>query len=676
MSLEYQLNLTAGWRKVSLGIFVAACAAGIAGAAPQARPADAAAVRAVAEGKQTEAKASWWGFDPADATSALQAAINSGARRLIVEDLGSPWNVDKLELASNQEIVFEKGVVVQAKRGSFHGKSDCLFTATCKTNITLTGKGATLKMWKADYQSAEYSKSEWRHLISLKSCVNITITGLTLADSGGDGIYLGSGHRGQSNCHIVIRDVVCVNNHRQGISVITADDLLMERVALLDTGGTNPQAGIDFEPNNPEERLVNCVMRDCRAENNVGCAYDFYLKQLHKETAPISIRLERCSSKGCREGVNFYTGNNEPDTVGGSIEFIDCNFDAPKGTVVNIRQKPVAGCKMVFSNCVFTMAADSPDKNVPIAFSSVMGARRDVGGVAFANCTINDPVARAPMRFTDASGGLRLGEITGTLKVVNHGKTVTQVLNEALLESWVPSQKLKRFAAVPVKFAQVAPVKPEAAAKWSAPARMRDRASWLVFAKAGAEVSLTIKQQAVGKQEVKPAKVSCLSPAGKAMKTKVTGEAGARQVTFTAEETGAYQVVCEPGKGTASVASANAPVAAYGGGVPFHFCSSTGDVYFWVPAGTRSFAVQIAGGGGTERVKAALFDPAGKQVREEDNIESANQMLVETPANYAGGVWHLKTARPSQGVLEDYFVDLQGIAPLLSASPEAVLKAD
>jgi len=51
----------------------------------------------------------------------LQAAINSGARKLIVEDMGAPWITDKLTLASDLEIVFEKGVIVQAKRGAFRG---------------------------------------------------------------------------------------------------------------------------------------------------------------------------------------------------------------------------------------------------------------------------------------------------------------------------------------------------------------------------------------------------------------------------------------------------------------------------------------------------------------------------------------------------------------------------
>ena len=51
-------------------------------------PRNDAMVAEVRSGKRTEAKAAWWGYDPADATAALQAAIDSGAKKLIVENLG------------------------------------------------------------------------------------------------------------------------------------------------------------------------------------------------------------------------------------------------------------------------------------------------------------------------------------------------------------------------------------------------------------------------------------------------------------------------------------------------------------------------------------------------------------------------------------------------------------
>lgn len=197
--------------------FAAAMPAAARAAVP---PADPRAVAEVMRGERKEARAVWWGFDPADATAALQGAIRSGAPRVIVEDVGLPWIVTPVQLASNQELVLEKGVVVLAKRGMFRGKSESLFTAKLLQNVAVTGHGATLRMWREDYAGGDYEKAEWRHTLSLLSCTHVRISGLTLEDSGGDGIYLGVGQKGVPNTDVEIREVVCNRNHRQGISEI------------------------------------------------------------------------------------------------------------------------------------------------------------------------------------------------------------------------------------------------------------------------------------------------------------------------------------------------------------------------------------------------------------------------------------------------------------------------
>ena len=230
------------------------------------------AIHEIMTGKRNVARAAWWGYDEKDATAALQAAINSGAKKVIVEKMSGPWIVDKLKLVGNQELFFEPGVVIEAKKGAFHGRADSLFSAWDDVkNLKLIGPGATLKMHRDDYDNPkEYEKAEWRHAINLHGCENVTIEGLTIAESGGDGIYLGAGRNHAPCQNVTIRDVICDKNYRQGISVITAENLLIENCVLKNTAGTAPAAGIDFEPNKPKERLVNCVMRNCLIEDNEG----------------------------------------------------------------------------------------------------------------------------------------------------------------------------------------------------------------------------------------------------------------------------------------------------------------------------------------------------------------------------------------------------------------------
>lgn len=204
--------------------------------------------------------ASSFGFSATDATAALQAAINTG-QNVYVPNMGTDWNVTPITLTrDNQEIFFEPGTVVAAKRGAFMG-DEFLFSASNRQNVTLNGYGATFKMRKADYTQPPYPQSEYRHAIALGGVENFEIRGLTIKDSGGDGIYVGSGIELYSE-NVTIRDVVLQNNYRQGISVIGVKGLLIENVAILDTRGTNPQAGIDFEPNYPQQPLENIVVRN------------------------------------------------------------------------------------------------------------------------------------------------------------------------------------------------------------------------------------------------------------------------------------------------------------------------------------------------------------------------------------------------------------------------------
>src|SRR5690348_15615751 len=106
------------------------------------------AIAQVAGGQKSLANAAWWGFNREDSTEALQAAINSGAKHLVIPFMGEPWIVRPLQLRSDQEILFEPGVLVLAKKAEFQGPGDSLFTAVGQSNLVLRGYGATLRMRK------------------------------------------------------------------------------------------------------------------------------------------------------------------------------------------------------------------------------------------------------------------------------------------------------------------------------------------------------------------------------------------------------------------------------------------------------------------------------------------------------------------------------------------------
>ena len=635
------------------------------------------AIEDVAAGKIKEARASWWGFNPEDSTQALQAAINSGAPKLVVENTGKPWIVECITLAGNQEILFEKGVEVLAKKGAFKGTGDCLFRAERKENITLTGYGATLRMRKADYQSPEYQKAEWRHCLSFRSCKNIKVYGLALAESGGDGIYLGMAKKGVTNKDVHIKDVVCDKNHRQGISVITAEDLLIEDTLLRDTSGTAPQAGIDFEPNHPGERLVNCVMRNCVASGNAGGGYDFYLPPLDATSEPISLRIENCRSENDRpSAVRICTGNTPARAVKGKIEFVNCTFQGSGGAGISIADKPVDGCRIRFEKCSLLDTALTATTQAPIVFQARQGASESVGGVEFAECVVRDPQDRKPMASVDGAGGVGIKGITGNLVLEKDGRRTEVLLTENLLAEWMPEPRIKKIARFPMKGVAFQPVSENApATAYALPfARLRRTARFVLYAKGGDPVSFRVRYRPVGRYTGTTVPVVVKGPAGAEVKRAEAVFNEESEVAFTAPETGLYRITADPGRNHVLVSGTSHLMNVAGEEDAINLYISPGEYYFWVPAGTKEFGIRVFGEGIGEAVKAALQDPAGKVVEEVDNAAQTHQFEVTLPAPSKGEAWCLRLARPSKAAMEDHFVDLRGVPPFLAPTKEALLR--
>ena len=82
----------------------------------------AASLACMCNGAQDEVKASSFGWNAADATACLQAAIDSGAKKVVIDRQEGDWIVEPIFLrVSGQEVVVADGVTVRAKKGSFKG---------------------------------------------------------------------------------------------------------------------------------------------------------------------------------------------------------------------------------------------------------------------------------------------------------------------------------------------------------------------------------------------------------------------------------------------------------------------------------------------------------------------------------------------------------------------------
>lgn len=399
------------------------------------------AVAEIGSGRRTVANAAWWGFDAEDATETLQQAIDSGAAKVVVPYMGQPWILRPVRLRKDLELSFEPGVLVLAKQGEFRGGGDSLFSAIDVSDVRIRGYGATLRMRKKDYQREPYEKAEWRMGLRIMGCRRVTIEGLRVESSGGDGIYIGSSGKNRWCEDIVVRNCVCDDNHRQGISVISAVHLLIENCRLSRTDGTPPEAGIDFEPDSPDERLVNCVVRNCVFEHNSGHAILVYLKPLGSTSEPVSIRFENCVSRMGKAGMSpddfhdsglagwsgMSVGAARDDGPQGLVEFVNCTAENTGREGAKVFDKSADSVKVRFVNCNFRNAWVSRHREfsgprVPILIHLRRPElTRKPGGVEFVNCHVYDDTYGPAVQFEDDSGEHSLHDISGRIVVHNHG---------------------------------------------------------------------------------------------------------------------------------------------------------------------------------------------------------------------------------------------------------------
>ncbi|HSA13082.1 MAG TPA: right-handed parallel beta-helix repeat-containing protein [Candidatus Paceibacterota bacterium] len=419
----------------TLGFCLFAWAAGAASAKSPARPE---LVRQVVNGHRHEAHASWWGFDAQDSTAYLQEAINSKVRKLIIDRQPSAWVTGPLRGVSHQEIILEAGTEVLALRGAYRGKGDCLLTFQECEQVVIRGgrkdggKSAGIRMHKEDYQSGAYQKSEWRHGLAFLGCQDVRVQDLRIEKTGGDGIYLGTTPAKPANRNVVIRRVDCNANHRQGVSVISAENLLIEDCLLRNTAGTAPAAGIDFEPNSPGESLVNCVVRHCVSRNNAGTGFQICPQCLSSRSKPVSIYLEHCVSRSNQQhAVHLCSAPKDPP--GGLLRITRLVTEGDGMAGLSVQFNPYDAMRVSLEDSIIRDSARDETFFPPLYVQGLDSDSRPAGNIHFKRLRIKDDLTRPVLRISDHnSNGLK--DITGEIVLERNGRKERITVDDAWLQ--------------------------------------------------------------------------------------------------------------------------------------------------------------------------------------------------------------------------------------------------
>ena len=142
-----------------------------------------------------------------------------------------------------------------------------------------------------------------------------------------------------------IRVVDCVfeRNYRQGMSVISVEDLHVERSVFQNTNGTPPMAGVDLEPDLPSHQLTNVRFLNNIYTGNSGEGFSTCLNALNGSSKPVSITFS---------GATVSNNSVQEDSAGFYGSCVGASYFRPglQGFVVyehvDVQHCPTAGIRI------------------------------------------------------------------------------------------------------------------------------------------------------------------------------------------------------------------------------------------------------------------------------------------------------------------------------------------
>jgi hypothetical protein len=353
-----------------------------------------------------------------DDTGVFQTALNStAANGQTLEIPAGSYNTNPLSFPNNSNVFLDAGVTVTANPG--YGAGARMLNVN-SSNVTISGAGAAVSVFHM--RKAEYTTGEWRHCLDIENASNVTVSGISCNDSGGDGVYV----HGSTN--IRVEDSIFNNNRRQGSSITgQVNHVYYLRDHFTNTIGTAPQSGIDIEPNAPGDFLLDIHIDDCYTDANAGDGLVVTTWLMNSTSQPIGVTVLRNHSTGNKR-YGYLGTNNDPSNAPGTI-LIQDSFSDQSGSYGAVgRFYSANGASLTFQNLTVTNphvhGPDAYGDSAAVAVIRGGGGTVPLGNVHFLNISIASTNGRTDhyFDFQDdsnigivTSGNNRVEFIPGTL---------------------------------------------------------------------------------------------------------------------------------------------------------------------------------------------------------------------------------------------------------------------
>jgi len=273
-------------------------------------------------------------------------------------------------------------ILKERKRNTQYNLGDRLYVTSTEVEVVVAGISSNILVNYNDnnvgdevfdntvkYKVIAKGIGEWGIGIRAYEATNLKIEGVEIVECWGDGIYIGGREAltpdGIKPCKdISIKNVHCLDNRRQGMTLANIDGFYCFQSSFNDTSGTGPNCGIDIEPNvskptDPKQYsgvARNIVLDSCTMARNQSKGLNIY-SELEQTTFPIS-NLSNIVVKNCLFEENFEA--NLTQLSGTGLQLIGCKFlNSPEylkisNISVNTSGTLIDGCDIITDKPVFS----------------------------------------------------------------------------------------------------------------------------------------------------------------------------------------------------------------------------------------------------------------------------------------------------------------------------------
>jgi uncharacterized repeat protein (TIGR02543 family) len=227
-----------------------------------------------------------------DDTAALQAAVEQigGTNDTVFVSNGTYMIHPSvhLNLKSNMILKIANGAVLKAIPVSSDGYA--VVNLSNIQNVTIIG--GTVEGERGGHTGAAVVGDGHGHGFTILGTDNIMLRDLTVKNCWGDGIYVGKGNIMTKN--VTIDNVISDNNRRQGMSVVMVDGMVVKNSVFKNTNGTDPQAGIDLEPN-LGNTVNNVKIQNCQVIDNAHAGIVLWVASGFTNTFVTNVTIDGCT---------------------------------------------------------------------------------------------------------------------------------------------------------------------------------------------------------------------------------------------------------------------------------------------------------------------------------------------------------------------------------------------